>query len=235
MANSKTISVRVPEDLLSKIDRLAQEKYKSHKGVPNRSLVILDAIVAYCDTLHDSVEKDSDIALSHTVTIEQFQVLREFVDSLAEELNTIKSRVNALSGSVIKNGSSDKENQKGLESVDESGKVPIQLSVHQTEATIFSLEDLQAKPRISPIPTPIFVKRIKSLRHLKISSARTELSKIKTRLGEGFWAWITEQDPDNIKWQYQERKGNQPSGYIPKGDLSDDQLNNLLKWIEDNL
>jgi predicted transcriptional regulator len=38
VSSSKTVSLRVPEDLLSKIDRLAQEKYKSHKGVPNRSL-----------------------------------------------------------------------------------------------------------------------------------------------------------------------------------------------------
>jgi metal-responsive CopG/Arc/MetJ family transcriptional regulator len=234
MANSKTISVRVPEDLLSKIDHLAQEKYKSHKGVPNRSLVILDAIDAYCNALSDNVKEYNGITLSHTVTIEQFQSLQEVVCSLTEDLNALKSQVMMVSDTAIANDSVGKKNEGDIKSVDKLENLPIQLSVHQTEATIFNLEDLQAKPQISPIPRPIFAKRLKSLSHLKSSSAGTQLSKMKAKLGEGFWIWITEQDPDNIKWRYQKSKEGQPPGYVPKGDLSEEQVSNLLKWISEN-
>jgi metal-responsive CopG/Arc/MetJ family transcriptional regulator len=233
MSNSRTISLRIPDDLLSEIDRLAEERYKSHKGTPNRSLVILDAITAYCNTLSGSEEENS-ATLSHTVTIEQFQSLQEVVHSLADELKALKSSIDIVHDTVLLSGQVNEKGEENIRLVDGLEKMPIQLSVHETNTTIFNLEDLQGKPQISPIPSPVFATRLKSLSHLKRSSAGAQLSTIKGKMKESYWEWIAEQDPDKIKWQYQPKKGTQQCGYIPKGDLSEDQLNNLLKWIEDH-
>jgi metal-responsive CopG/Arc/MetJ family transcriptional regulator len=233
MSNSRTISLRIPDELLSKIDRLAEQKHKSHKGTPNRSLVILDAIITYCNTLSDSEEENGD-TMSHTVTIEQFQSLQDTVYSLSEELKALKSNIYTVQNTVLPPDPVEKKGEENIKLVDELEKIPIQLPVHGTNATIFNLEDLHNKPQISPIPSPVFATRLKSLSHLKRSSAGSQLSTIKGKMKESYWEWITEQDPDNIQWRYQQKKGIQQCGYIPKGDLSEDQLNNLFKWIEDH-
>jgi hypothetical protein len=77
MANSKAISIRIPDELLEKIDQLAEEKYKSHKGTPNRSLVVLDAIVAYFGTLSDTETVLFESLVSDSVSINDFNGLRE--------------------------------------------------------------------------------------------------------------------------------------------------------------
>lgn len=51
MAESKVVSIRIPQDLLKGIDRLAAERYPSRRpdGDPNRSQLILDALAAYVE------------------------------------------------------------------------------------------------------------------------------------------------------------------------------------------
>lgn len=51
MAESKVVSIRIPQDLLEGIDRLAAERYPSRRpgGDPNRSQLILDALAAYVE------------------------------------------------------------------------------------------------------------------------------------------------------------------------------------------
>jgi metal-responsive CopG/Arc/MetJ family transcriptional regulator len=98
MANSKAISIRIPDELLEKIDRLAEEKYKSHKGTPNRSLVLLDAIVAYFDTLSDT---ETISLMSDSVSIVDFQDLQEEVSRLKDTVIQLDRRV---SDSVVKVG-----------------------------------------------------------------------------------------------------------------------------------
>jgi hypothetical protein len=55
MTNSTNISLRIPAEMLAQIDRIAAEKYTAHNGKPNRTLVILDAIVIYLELLGDPV------------------------------------------------------------------------------------------------------------------------------------------------------------------------------------
>ena len=69
MTNSKTVSLRIPSELLTKIDQLAEEKYSSHKGVPNRSLAILDAITHYFESVSCS-KGGNDNAVQDTVGID---------------------------------------------------------------------------------------------------------------------------------------------------------------------
>lgn len=89
MANSKAISIRIPDELLEKIDQLAEEKYKSHKGTPNRSLVILDAIVAYFDTLSDTNNSRDIISVSDSVSTVEFSELREMVLTLSDSVKKL--------------------------------------------------------------------------------------------------------------------------------------------------
>jgi predicted DNA-binding protein len=79
MANSKAISIRIPDEYLARIDELAEKKHKSIKGTPVRSLVILDAIVAYFDKMPDSVSKEKIVTLSDTVSIVNFKQLQDSV------------------------------------------------------------------------------------------------------------------------------------------------------------
>jgi metal-responsive CopG/Arc/MetJ family transcriptional regulator len=89
MANSKAISIRIPDELLEKIDLLAEEKYKSHKGTPNRSLVVLDAIVAYFATLSDTDSSDNIASVSDSVSIIDFNELRDIVNTLSDTVKQL--------------------------------------------------------------------------------------------------------------------------------------------------
>jgi metal-responsive CopG/Arc/MetJ family transcriptional regulator len=100
MANSKAISIRVPDELLDKIDKLAEEKYKSHKGTPNRSLVVLDAIVAYFDALSDNEIVDKIIMVSDSVSIVEFNRLRDIVLALSDSVKQLENKIIALSDNV---------------------------------------------------------------------------------------------------------------------------------------
>ncbi len=102
MANSKAISIRVPDELLEKIDLLAEEKYKSHKGTPNRSLVVLDAIVAYFDTLSDTDNPSDVVSVSDNVSIADFNELRDIVNTLSDTVKQLENKSITLSGSVNK-------------------------------------------------------------------------------------------------------------------------------------
>jgi hypothetical protein len=100
MAESKAISIRVPDILLEKIDRLANEKYKSHKGTPNRSLVILDAIVAYFDTLSDTDNADELITVSDNVSTVEFRELQNIVIAMSDSVRQLKDKLFTASDSV---------------------------------------------------------------------------------------------------------------------------------------
>ena len=102
MANSKAISIRVPDELLKKIDRLAEEKYKSHKGTPNRSLVVLDAIAAYFDTLSDTSIVNELVTVSNSVTTVECNELRDIVTALSDSVRQLKDKLLAVSDSVNK-------------------------------------------------------------------------------------------------------------------------------------
>ena len=102
MANSKTVSLRIPSELLGKIDQLAEEKYSSHKGVPNRSLAILDAITHYLETVSCS-ESRNDNAVQDTVDVDRFQALEKIVYSLSDEIALLKNKLNTLHDNVVTN------------------------------------------------------------------------------------------------------------------------------------
>jgi predicted transcriptional regulator len=106
MADSKAVSIRIPDELLAKIDKLAEEKYTSIKGKPNRSLVIQSAIVAYFVTVSDTVSDDATennlITLSDSIDIVEFKGIQKSVTFLLDELQQLKKTVSTLSGTVIK-------------------------------------------------------------------------------------------------------------------------------------
>ena len=104
MAESKAISIRVPDILLEKIDRLAEEKYKSHKGTPNRSLVVLDAIAAYFNTPSDTGTVNELITTSDDVNIVEFNELRDIVTALSDSVRQIEDRLSTVSDNVNKLG-----------------------------------------------------------------------------------------------------------------------------------
>lgn len=87
MANSKAVSIRIPDDLLALIDDKAEREYKTIKGTINRSLVILDIVFNYFNTLSNAVQKDlneptNDIDFTLSDNVKEFitQELKSYID-----------------------------------------------------------------------------------------------------------------------------------------------------------
>jgi hypothetical protein len=117
MANSKAISVRIPDELLEKIDKLANEKYKSHKGTPNRSLVVLDAIVVYFNTSSAT----ADTNMSDSVSIVDFQELKQEVDTLKDTVRQLVGKSFTVSDNVDEHEVKElKHNQLSIVTVSDS-------------------------------------------------------------------------------------------------------------------
>jgi metal-responsive CopG/Arc/MetJ family transcriptional regulator len=112
MANSKAISVRIPDEYLVKIDKLAERKYKSIKGTPNRSLVVLDAIVAFFKTPSDSVKENNLYTVSDSVSITDFKELQDIVLALSKNVEELKKTFNTSSDTVFEVSDSTPEAER---------------------------------------------------------------------------------------------------------------------------
>jgi metal-responsive CopG/Arc/MetJ family transcriptional regulator len=97
MGESKAISIRIPDELLAKVNKLAEEKYKSIAGKPNKSLVIQNALVAYFDTLSDSVSNEKIVTVHDTVSIVNFKQLQDFVATLSKDVEQMRRLISESS------------------------------------------------------------------------------------------------------------------------------------------
>lgn len=96
MAESKVVSIRIPQDLLDAIDRLAAVRYPSRRGKePNRSQVILGFIEQGIQTTDDDT-----VSVSNTVSTEVIETrLNVLVD---EKLSPIQEKLAALESELEK-------------------------------------------------------------------------------------------------------------------------------------
>lgn len=92
---SKVVSLRVPQELLEKLDRLAKEKYPKRKT--NRSQVILDAIEFYCEQDLKTESIDSNTISLSTVNDIVNKRINELEKKLISTVNdTVDKRINEL-------------------------------------------------------------------------------------------------------------------------------------------
>ncbi len=98
MAESKVVSIRIPQELLSAIDRLAAVRYPSRRGgEPNRSQLILDLIESGIQTATDDTV-DNHITVSSEVIETQFEALvEEKLSPIQEKLAALESELEKLS------------------------------------------------------------------------------------------------------------------------------------------
>ena len=176
MANSKAISIRIPDELLEKIDLLAEEKYKSHKGTPNRSLVILDAVVSYFDTLSDTKKITDIISVSDSVSISEFNGLKDIVNTLSDTVKQMENRSIAVSDSaeslmLIKDSELDRENKQPK----------------QGELNISTMSD-----------SVIILNGTQLAKRLGISQSMITKYKESDELAD----WSKKKDPEAIAWYY---------------------------------
>ena len=156
MANSKAISIRVPDELLGKIDQLAEEKYKSHKGTPNRSLVVLDAIVAYFDALPSTSSSETIISVSDSVTIADFNELQGIVITLSDTVRQLQEEIISLSDNVkqLNKPTQDSEvpieTQLSINSVSDTVSIVDSIELQDTESLTLSGKELAERLKISP-------------------------------------------------------------------------------------
>jgi predicted DNA-binding protein len=181
MANSKAISIRVPDELLEKIDLLAEKKYKSHKGTPNRSLVVLDAIVAYFDTLSDTGSFKNAALVSDSVSIQEFRDLQILFGTLSDSVVRLEKRINTLSDNV--------------EQIGEVKILPIQLSTLDTHVVSDSVNETS----ILNLDNGLTVSQLGS--RLKQTPQLIGTNKKKPK---EFSDWAKEKDPDRYGWEYKE-------------------------------
>ena len=90
MAESKVVSLRIPQDLLSAIDRLAQIKYPSRRGgEPNRSQLILDFI-------ESGIQNTGDDTVINRHTVATDAILGQLDALVDKKLAPIQAKLNAL-------------------------------------------------------------------------------------------------------------------------------------------
>ena len=180
MADSKAVSIRIPDYLLVKIDKLAEEKYTSIKGKPNRSLVIQNAIVAYFDTLSDSVSTKEIITLSDIVSIVDFKQLQDLVATLLKDVEQLQKAVISSSDTVIEITEAHPENRKAL---------------NHTQLSVLTVEEIEKGLTVTEL-----AERFRS-KPTNISSQKAKL-KLKP---EKFIEWSKKQDPDGFGWEFRDK------------------------------
>lgn len=178
MANSKVVGIRIPDELLEKIDRLAEEKYTSHRGTPNRSLVVLDIISAHFDTLPNTVINENAILPLDSVSVIEFNELRDVVATLS---NNVKQLMD------------DRElaHQKTTESVHS------QLPIFPMLDSVVEVDPINK----SGLTVGELAQRF-GMEPRNLGSRKSQFEK-KGQLAE-FIAWSREKDPDGYGWGYKE-------------------------------
>lgn len=187
MADSKAVSIRIPDELLAKIDKLAEEKYTSIKGKPNRSLVIQSAIVSYFATVSDSLSSntlitpiiDNLVTLSDTVDIEEFRILQDLVEVLSRDVRQLKKSSITLSDTVTK---VEKIETEIIKPPDHT-----QLSVLNVEETEKGLTAAKLAARFDLKPNDVTSKKSKSKTNPEI-----------------FVRWSKSKDPEGQAWAFRE-------------------------------
>ena len=197
MANSKAISIRVPDELLKKIDRLAEEKYKSHKGTPNRSLVVLDAIAAYFDTMSDTSIVDESITVSNSVNIVEFNELRDIMITLSDTIRQLEDRLLTLSDNVNKldanvESRSTSENSSTLSDVTVSDSVDDAPDTKPDSIEIAAVLETEPEAKLLTLNMEALAKRLKT----------TEKTLRAKRASDESWREFMKSrpDPESIQW-----------------------------------
>jgi metal-responsive CopG/Arc/MetJ family transcriptional regulator len=209
MTNSKAISIRIPDELLEKIDLLAEEKYKSHKGTPNRSLVVLDAIVAYFDTLSDTSKIDT---LSDSVNKNRIEELSTIVNTLSDnvsELMALRKIVFTLSDSVeklVKSQPSKKDSKVKQLSTSDISDIDSSKPINNPDPQKKPIE-VKAKEKSTELrETANGVETMTTTQlaaRLKINN--DALSKAKSRYKndvDRFIRWSYDRDPEHFAWEF---------------------------------
>ncbi len=96
MAESKVVSIRIPQKVLDAIDRLAAVRYPSRRGgEPNRSQLILDLI-------ESSIQTATDDTVNNRITVSS-EVIETQLDALVDEkLSPIQEKLAALESELEK-------------------------------------------------------------------------------------------------------------------------------------
>jgi metal-responsive CopG/Arc/MetJ family transcriptional regulator len=209
MANSKAISIRVPDELLEKIDLLAEEKYKSHKGTPNRSLVVLDAIVEYFNTLSDISKIDT---LSDSDNKHKIEELSTIVSTLSDNVNSLmelRKIVSTLSDSVdklLKSQPSTKESKAKRLSLTNVLNVDSSKPISKSNSQKRPVEAIAKKEPTEPKEVADGVETMTTTQlatRLKITN--DTLLKAKSRHKndvDRFISWSFKRDPEQFAWEF---------------------------------
>lgn len=93
MAESKVVSIRIPQDLLDAVDQLAAIRYPSRRGgEPNRSQLILDALETYVANTDESEDN------RHTAS---YEIVETQIDALVDKkLAPLREKLAALESAL---------------------------------------------------------------------------------------------------------------------------------------
>lgn len=95
MADSKVVSLRVPDELYLQLEAIAEDKYPLRgKQGGNKSQVLLDALIAYLNTV-DTVDT-VDEKMSTTEIIEIWTSVKEVIAPLQQRIDQLEQQLGEL-------------------------------------------------------------------------------------------------------------------------------------------
>ena len=92
MSNSTIISVRIPDRLLIEIDCLAAKKYKSNRGTPERTSVVLAALESYFNNSKAETDNSKLENAGQYISYAEFNSLKTMFSRLSITVEEIQAK-----------------------------------------------------------------------------------------------------------------------------------------------
>ena len=230
--NNPKVSAYVPQHIFDRFKKFYEERQLSMSQAVVAILseyFQLDEQVNHDGKLPSGLLADRLTAIEQKLTsLEIYQ--SESISELLSEFRNLTTRVSNLEQNL------DLSNK--IEG--QSNTSPNQLNLLETDNQANHNKDIDSSELTSSLPSkPIAVSNFKPLQGKRLATRLDVnpgvLSTNKTKMKEDiFYNWLSQKDPDGIRWRFVEKTEDSPKGYVPAADTPSELLDRLLAWLTEN-
>ncbi|HEY9296033.1 MAG TPA: hypothetical protein VIQ31_06605 [Phormidium sp.] len=247
--NNPKVSAYVPEAIKNRLTQFTKEQNLSESQAVTR---ILAQYFGMTEVLGQSSQETPGVTLGRMEALEEgFASFAESVDRRLQELGESVKKLSELRVDLDRQEEAVINSQQTINQVSEllARSEPIQLELHQVKQLDIDAppdeapvkveqageKDNPALTLLSELPSELQQEEIKPIPGTKLSKlrfgrSRDTLAGVKRKMPpQEFTEWTRNEDPDKIAWEHT------PKGYVPIGELTDEQKSSLLRWYKENL